>query len=90
MIDDHGRRSIFTSANDIPGMYKPHPGVLNGVAGEERARIISELSELITDLGSTLEDACDSMRDLEKGLDRILFGERPNPFERIERDVLPG
>ena len=89
-MDDHRRRSIFISPNDIPDMYKPHPGVLNGVAGDERARIISELSELITDLGDTLEEACDSMRDLEKGLNRILFGERPNPFERIERDVLPG
>ncbi|MCX6789908.1 MAG: hypothetical protein NTV60_00060 [Candidatus Kaiserbacteria bacterium] len=63
-------------------MYHPHPGVLNGVAGDERARIVSELSELITDLGDTLEDACE--------LNRILFGERENPFERIERDVLPG
>lgn len=71
-------------------MFPPHPGLFDGVSPDVRARMVSDLSGYFADLSSALEDACDTTRDLEKGLDRILFGEkRDNPFERVGSSTFP-
>lgn len=69
-------------------MYDVRYGLLAGVPHEDRARMVEELSEHLADVISSVDDACDGARDLEKSLNRILFGEiRKNPFEKLDSGV---
>lgn len=69
-------------------MYSPQRGLFEQVTPDQRAYIVSELCGLLESLSCSIEDVCDNARDLEKGLNDLLYGEsRENPFRRFERTL---
>ena len=61
---------------------KPEQGLLRTLPFEESGKIVADLNVLYEDIYTSLEEARESMRDLEALLDAILYGEDRNPDAR--------